>query len=104
MAKKETDYGNITLRFNSLNFSQNPVLQFVQNDEVKMSYKLTSKEWSAKLFPPGEYEIRILLDGNNNGKWDPGSYSKKIQPEKVISIDQKISIKANWDNERDIQL
>ncbi len=104
VAKKEIDYGNITLRFNSLNFSQNPVLQFVQNDELKMSYKLTSKEWSVKLFPPGEYEIRILLDDNNNGKWDPGSYSKKIQPEKVISIDQKISIKANWDNERDIQL
>jgi hypothetical protein len=45
-----------------------------------------------------------LYDTDNNGKWTPGNYSKKRQPEKVIAIDKKLAIKANWDNEMDIQL
>jgi hypothetical protein len=71
---------------------------------VKESFALTTKEWRNKLFPPGEYEIRILYDDNSNGKWDPGNYSKKIQPEKVITLPKKISVKENWDNESDIVL
>jgi hypothetical protein len=55
------------------------------------------------LFAPGEYELRIFFDTNNNGKWDPGSYAKKLQPEKTITLDSKLSIKANWDNEREIK-
>lgn len=102
--KKEIEYGNLVLRFSNIDLSLHPVLQFVQADEVKESYALTAKEWSKKLFKPGEYELRILYDSNNNGKWDTGNYGKKIQPEKVFSLPEKISIRANWDNERDIKL
>ena len=102
--KKESDYGNLVLRFSNLDLSKHPVLLFVSNDEVKESYPLTGTEWRNKLFKPGEYDLRILLDDNNNGKWDPGNYSKKRQPEKVIALPQKLGIKANWDNERDIKL
>lgn len=102
--KKQEDYGNVVFRFSNLNLTKNPVLQFVQGDEIKNSYPVTTKEWSNKFINPGEYEIRVLFDDNNNGKWDPGNYSLKLQPEKVISISQKISVKANWDNERDINL
>ena len=102
--KKETDYGSIVLRFTNLDLSKHPVLQFVQGEEIKVSYPLTSSEWNKKLFKPGEYDIRILYDSNNNGKWDPGNYLKKIQPEKAITLPQKLSIRANWENERDIKL
>ena len=102
--KSETDYGNVVFRFKELDFTKHPVLQFVQDDVVKESFALTTTEWRNKLFPPGEYEIRILYDDNNNGKWDPGSYSKKLQPEKVVTLPKKISVKENWDNESDINL
>ena len=102
--KKEADYGNLVLRFSGLDLAKHPVVQFVQNEELKAAYPLTANEWNKKLFKPGEYDIRILFDDNNNGKWDPGSYSKKRQPEKVIALPQKLSIRANWDNERDIKL
>jgi hypothetical protein len=45
-----------------------------------------------------------LFDSNNNGKWDTGDYSKKLQPEKAITLKEKLAIRANWDNERDIKL
>jgi uncharacterized protein (DUF2141 family) len=104
ITRKETDYGSIKLHFTKLDITKNPVLQFIYNNELVNSYPLSSSDWSVKLFKPGEYEMRILYDENKNGKWDPGNYHEKKQPEKVYSIPQKITIKANWDNEKDIQL
>ncbi len=104
ITKKEADYGNVVLRFSNLDLSRHPVLQFVQGEEIKESHPVKAMEWSKKLMIPGEYEIRILFDANNNGKWDPGNYSKKLQPEKNITLTQKLAVKANWDNERDIKL
>ena len=103
-AKQQADYGNVVLRFSNLDLAKHPVLQLVQGDEVVKSYPLKTLEWSNKLINPGEYEIRILFDDNNNGKWDTGNYSKKLQPEKAITLKDKLAIKANWDNERDIKL
>ena len=102
--KSTTEYGSVILRFKNLTLSRNPVIQFMDGDKPKYVYPLTSNEWSNKMFPPGEYEIRILYDDNKNGQWDPGNYAKKLQPEKAITLPQKISIRANWDNERDIVL
>ncbi|MCP9750163.1 Ig-like domain-containing protein [Ferruginibacter sp. HRS2-29] len=102
--KKNEDYGRIVIRFTNLDLSKNPVLQFLEGEEVKYSYPITSPEWSNQLFPPGDYGIRILLDDNKNGKWDPGDFSKKLQPETSILLPQKLGIKANWDNEREIKL
>ena len=76
----------------------------ISDETVKESYPLTSTEWSKKLMDPGEYEIRILFDDNKNGKWDPGNYKEKRQPEKAVTLEKKITIKANWDNEVDITL
>ena len=102
--KKESDYGTLILRFPNIDLSKHPVIQFVQNNVVVESASLKSTEWHADLFNPGEYSLRILYDTNDNGVWDPGNYLKKIQPEKVISFDQTLKIKADWDNEREIKL
>lgn len=104
MAKREEDYGKVTLRFSNLDPTKNMVLQFVQGDNVVKSVTITAREWSEKLFVPGDYEVRILHDINKNGKWDAGNYGQKLQPELVVPLPQKLSIKANWDNERDINL
>lgn len=102
--KKQSDYGNVVLRFKNLDKSKNPLLQLVINDEIKKSITITTEEWSDKLFTPGEYEIRIVYDANKNGKWDTGNYKQKLQPEKTITLNKKISVRANWDNESDIEL
>ena len=102
--KKAADYGSIVLRFSNLKTADHPVLQFIKDQEIYRSVAITATTWSDKLFPPGDYELRILFDSNNNGKWDPGNYVKKIQPERAITLDTKLNIKANWDNERDVKL
>jgi hypothetical protein len=57
------------------------------------------------LFNPGDYYLRILYDNNKHGKWDPGKFfGVHKQPEIVVPINTKLSIRANWDNEKDITL
>ena len=48
---------------------------------------------------PGNYSARIILDKNNNGKWDSGNYFQKIQPEKMIFYKEEITIRPSWDLE-----
>ena len=99
-----TDYGRVVLRFKNLDLDRHPVIQLMQNDKLIISHAITSAEWKNDLVPPGEYEIMIIYDTNQNGKWDPGNYEKKKQPEKAIILPQKLAIRADWDNERDVQL
>lgn len=103
-SKKESDYGSLTLRFTKIDSARHPVIQFLISAEIVKSIKVTGPSWTDKFFNPGEYELRILYDTNNNGVWDPGNYKKKIQPEHALTLDKKLTIKANWDNEREIEL
>jgi hypothetical protein len=103
--KQARSYGEIRMRLLNLDLSRNPVLQFVQGNEVKYSFPLAARAFNAKLFQPGDYDLRILWDDNRNGKWDPGQFFKsKRQPEKVMPISRKLNVKANWTNELDITL
>jgi Big-like domain-containing protein len=103
--KKVTDYGTIRIRFKNFDASVNPVLLFIQNDNPIRSFPLSGAQLNQSLFPPGEYELRVLYDRNKNGKWDPGQFfGKHIQPELVKPVGRKVTIKANWDNEFDIAL
>jgi uncharacterized protein (DUF2141 family) len=102
--KRESEYGSVKLNFKNVDLTRKPVLQFVTNDQVSKSYPLTSLQWSAPMFPPGIYDLRILYDKNGNGKWDAGIYEKKIQPELVTPVTKQLTVRANWDNEMEIQL
>lgn len=101
VTKKESEYGSVKLRFNTLDLSKHPVLQFVQADGITESVALTSKDFYRKLFKPGDYEIRVLFDNNRNGIWDSGNYKTKLQPEVVFLLKQTFTFKPNWDNEVD---
>ena len=103
--KKNDDYGLVRLRFLNLPLNRNPVLQFVQGDDVKFSHVFTNNEFYAPLFIPGDYDLRLVFDENKNGKWDTGKFfGEKRQPEKVQLISRKLNVKPRWDTEVDIQL
>jgi uncharacterized protein (DUF2141 family) len=104
--KKDIDYGEVRIRVFNLDLSKKPVLLFYSGDVPKVSIPFgNKKEVQRLLFKPGDYELRILYDTNGNGKWDPGEFfGKHKQPEKVITVMKKFTVKANWDNDRDITL
>lgn len=100
--KREEDYAAVELRFQNLDLSLHPVLQFIVSDTVFYSAPVTSNKWKNKQFLPGTYGLRILYDANENGVWDTGNYNTKTQPERVIPLPDDLKLRANWDNERDI--
>jgi hypothetical protein len=104
-ARKKSDYGSLKIKLRKLDLKQNPVLQFIQGEKVVQSVVLTGAEFSAELFQPGEYQLRILHDKNKNGVWDAGDFFHgRKQPEKVIPLDKKISVKSAWSNDYDIDI
>jgi hypothetical protein len=105
VTKRKVDYGELRLRFRNLDLSSNPLLLFVQNNETKKAVPLTNENFYDPLFIPGEYDLRIVHDRNRNGKWDPGDFFHgRIQPEKVIPLSRIVNVKANWENEVEIDV
>lgn len=47
---------------------------------------------------PDKYNFEIIEDVNNNGKWDPGNYWKKIQPENIKTV-KGDKLRENWESE-----
>jgi hypothetical protein len=93
------------MRFKNLDLTRHPVLLFLQNDKIMVSAPIgRSLRYNYKLFVPGDYEIRILYDTNQNGVWDPGDFYLHRQPEIVVPIRKKLTVRSDWENEVDITL
>jgi hypothetical protein len=103
--RSQSDYGALNLRLRNVDTARNPVLQFVQNNNVVFSAPVKSGVYSQQLFLPGDYDLRLLYDSNGNGKWDPGQFfGTRKQPELVRPIDRKLTVKAAMDNSLEIPL
>ena len=46
---------------------------------------------------PGKYFMRIIVDANNNKRWDTGDYDADRQPEEVYYDPDEIECRAKWD-------
>ncbi|HNW99252.1 MAG TPA: Ig-like domain-containing protein [Bacteroidales bacterium] len=95
------DYGNIILQIHPKNINDHLLIQVVNEKDVAMDEKSIVGEGTIKFnfLKPGNYKIKVIVDTNNNGKWDTGNYLEKIQPEKVYYNPNSIQVKANWDME-----
>ena len=98
---KFEDYGSFKFTVNVPNY-KGPLLleildtdnKFIRNYEVKSGDVIFHD-----LAIPGKYKVRLILDENNNKKWDTGNLEKQIQPEQIIYYDGIIEIRSNWDME-----
>lgn len=74
-----------------LDSSDKPVRKAKVKDQVALFRDLN----------PGKYYMRIILDENDNGVWDTGDYSRKIQPEEVYYYNGSFDLKAYFEVEHD---
>jgi uncharacterized protein (DUF2141 family) len=103
--KAQKEYGSVKIRFAASALPAKPVLQIIQGGKLVKSIAITNgKQVDIAVFKPGEYELRMLNDENGNGIWDPGSFFKnKKQPEKVTLISKRLNVRADWENELDVE-
>jgi hypothetical protein len=103
--KPETSYGSALIRINGYQQLEQPVLLLLQDQKVKFSYPITQNILRIPLLPPGEYQLKMLSDKNENGRWDTGRYRTiQRQPELVRNLNLTLTIKPNWDNEMNLIL
>ena len=50
---------------------------------------------------PGDYQLRLIFDVDNNGEWTPGVLNEVKIPEEVIYYLETIKIKSKWEKEID---
>lgn len=100
--KLDKAYGACTIKITGFEKYNNPILLLSQDEKVKFSFPIIQSNFNIAKLPPGEYQVKILEDDNKNGKWDTGAFGfgkPKKQPEKVWMLPNKLSIRADWENE-----
>jgi hypothetical protein len=106
-SKPNKAYGACVIRLSGLEIYTKPVLLLTQDDKIKFSFPITQNLLNIAQLPPGEYQIKLLQDVNQNGKWDTGKFGyghQNKQPEKVIALPNKLTIRADWDNELNLTI
>jgi hypothetical protein len=96
----EEDLGLISIKVETK--IKNYIVQLTDNNN-KLSHSITNiKDYTFKYLEPMEYRLRIIVDENQNGIWDPGNFHQKLEPETIIlykSEEGKYSfpLRANWE-------
>lgn len=93
--------GTITIQVNTK--KKDYILQLQNKGTHKViQQSISTPKLVAKNIPPSDYEIRVILDTNKNGVWDPGNYYERIEPERIIYYKsaegtRSIPVRANWE-------
>lgn len=93
-------YANLALLIDGLKDEEHAFVELL--DQSDKPFRKAIVKNNEAIFPnvaPGKYYARIILDENNNGKWDTGDYKTKQQPELVFYCNRFFELKANWDAE-----
>ncbi len=97
--KSISDYGTIALTVTP-NFNAPYIVQLMKNNKiVRENYAEGEKIINYEYLQPANYELKLIVDNNNDQKWTTGLYLDNRQPEKVIYYEKPITLKPNWDNE-----
>jgi uncharacterized protein (DUF2141 family) len=81
--------------------TKNFIVQLVTKTGKVVSEALNQKKQQFENLTPDTYNLRIIVDVNDNGKWDPGNYLTKTEPEPIVYYRnpkgaKDITLKPNW--------
>ncbi|MDR0743140.1 MAG: Ig-like domain-containing protein [Tannerella sp.] len=101
--KGEKDYGSLIIAVQGLPLSGDSgravpaFMELLNGSGAPIAKAFVENETATfKDVNPDKYYARIILDTNENGKWDAGSYEKRRQPESVIYFMSQFEIRQNW--------
>ena len=89
------------LYLNIPSVGNNALVQLLSSDKVVMQERSKDNRCAFYFIKPGKYYLRLILDENNNGKWDTGSFEKALQPEKVYYYPHSLDLRALFEYSQD---
>ncbi len=96
-SREDDYYGNLIVSLKGVN--KPAILQLLTEKENLLEEKaiVGGEKVTFSYLSPSKYWLKLIIDENNNGKWDPGNYLEGRQPEKVFYYKKEIQIRSNWD-------
>ena len=90
-------YGTLLVNITSLHDLPLIVQLLDAQDKVIKETKTVNGVAEFYYLKPQKYYMRLIVDRNNNGKWDTGNYASDQQAEEVYYYPEAIECKAKWD-------
>ena len=90
-------YGTLLVNITSLHDLPLIVQLLDAQDKVVKETKTVNGVAEFYYLKPQKYYMRLIVDRNNNGKWDTGNYDNDQQAEEVYYYPEAIECKAKWD-------
>lgn len=90
-------YGTLLVNITSLHDLPLIVQLLDAQDKVVKEAKTVNGVAEFYYLKPQKYYMRLIVDRNNNGKWDTGNYDSDQQAEEVYYYPEAIECKAKWD-------
>lgn len=81
---------------------QSYIVQLLDKNYNLVEERINESNIKFQYLQPGDYRIRVLIDSNENGHWDPGNILEMKLPEPIVffinSEGQSLtSLRANWE-------
>lgn len=98
--KAVNEYGKLELKLSNL--EENAFVELLKSSDTPLR-TVQVKDGKAVFnhLPPATYFARVILDRNNNQKWDTGKFSEGILPEWVYYFPKGLKLRANWEMTED---
>jgi len=80
----------------------NYIIQLLAKDNSILKQKINTPAATFEDLPPGEYQLRLVIDRDQNQHWSPGNFLKNEEPETIVFYKTEkgmlpINLKANWE-------
>lgn len=101
--KKLEEYGTVQFNISGVDSEDSPIIVELLDSSDKVVRTVKANNGTADFYylDPGKYSARLIIDKNNNGKWDTGNFENNLQPEDVYYYPQMVEFKANWSANQD---
>lgn len=93
----KTGAGSLTGTIKTANKNYSVELSDQQGKLIKTLQN--SRTFKFENLKPGNYNILVKIDENNNGKWEIGDKNLKAAPERLYRYPKPLNVRANWDIE-----
>jgi len=93
---KEEDYGIISGNVIHSDTSNHFIVELV-DEQYKVLQSFYRTPYTFRQIPQGKYFLRVIIDKNNNRRWDSGQIDENRQPEAIIYMPEKMLIKSNFE-------
>ncbi|MEO6979221.1 MAG: Ig-like domain-containing protein [Mucilaginibacter sp.] len=96
---KQENYSLLTLALTVPDTGKSYIIELYNEQKQLLRTDVIHKTSSLvyKNYLTGKYNIKVIYDDNNNGKWDSGNVKLKEQPENIWIDDALITLRANWE-------